>query len=115
MRSVHHRRGSSAAADTLTAVSTTSRLLLGIATALCLAVGGALILWGSGTRSGEVLVRVGLLLGAAWLVAPLVRRPGLATIGFLAAGALLVVRPRLVFVLPVVAIVWRLSRRRPPA
>lgn len=115
MRSVHRRLGSPAAADTLTAVSTTTRLLLGIATALCLAVGGALIVWGSDTRGGEVLVRVGLLLGAAWLVAPLVRRPSLATIGLLVGAALLVIRPRLVFVLPVFAIVWRLSRRRPPA
>lgn len=68
MRSVHRRLGSPAAADTLTAVSTTARLLLGIATALCLAAGGALVVWGSDTRGGEVLVRVGLLLGAAWLV-----------------------------------------------
>lgn len=93
-------------------VPASTRLLLGIAAVALLVVGVALMVGGTEEVTGGVLVRVALLLGAAWLVAPLVRRPSVATLGFLAAGALVLVRPRLIVAVAVGAVIWRLAQRR---
>lgn len=76
-------------------------------------VGGiAALVWGSDETTGGVLIRVGLLLGAGWLVAPLIKRPSVATLALLGAGALVLVRPRLIVAVAVAAVFWRLSARK---
>lgn len=89
-----------------------NRILLGVAAAV-LALGGAgLLIWGESRQvTGEVMIRAGAVLAALWLVAPEIKRPGLAAILWMVAGVLVLIRPRLVFVLVVGVIVWLLGRR----
>ncbi len=61
--------------------------------------------------TGGTLIRVSLLLGALWLVAPLLRRPGPATLAGLAAAAVVVIRPRLIVAVVIGAVIWRLASR----
>ncbi|MGH8911187.1 MAG: hypothetical protein ACRDVD_01645 [Acidimicrobiia bacterium] len=89
-----------------------TRILLGLAALGALVAGGAVLLWGSDDTTGGVLIRVGLLLGAGWLVAPLIRRPTLATLGLMVAGALVLVRPRLIVAVVVAAVLWSMSARK---
>ena len=97
-------------------VSSTVRIGTGIA-ALALALAGLIVVLQGGGTTGEVLIRTGVMLAAVWLVAPLIRRPGPATLVGLAAMALVVVRPRLLIPLVVGAVVWWLARRKhtPPS
>lgn len=90
-----------------------TRLLLGVAALGLLGGGVAAFVWGSDDAMAGVLIRVGLVLGAAWLVAPLVRRPSLATMAGLAGVALVVFRPRLILPLVLGAVLWRFASRRP--
>lgn len=71
------------------------------------------MLEGSDSPTGGVLLRVGVILGAVWLVAPLIRKPGLAGVIGLAAGALVMVRPKLIWALVAAAVIWWASRRTP--
>lgn len=90
----------------------TTRRLLGVITLLMLAAGGLWLWLEPAAPTGGVLLRVGLILGAVWLVAPLIRRPSLAAMVGLAVAALVLARPRLLWVVPVAAVVWRLSSAR---
>lgn len=99
-------------ATSTSAVPAVTRLLLGIAGLGLVVAGFIMVFWGTDDAGGGVLVRVGLLLCAAWLVAPAVRRPSLATIGFLVAGTAVLVRPRLIVAVAVAAVIWRLNRRQ---
>jgi hypothetical protein len=91
---------------------TSTRRLLGIA-ALALVLGGAWWLFTSPEdRTGGILVRSGLMLGAAWLVAPVVRRPTPATIAFVVALVAVLARPRLIVGAVVAALVWRFGIRK---
>ncbi|CAN5891722.1 hypothetical protein BH23ACT5_BH23ACT5_03710 [soil metagenome] len=93
-------------------MTTPTRRILGVA-AVALVAGGAWWLFASPEgRAGGILVRAGLLAGAAWLVAPLVRRPAPATIAFGVALLAVVARPRLIVVVVVAALVWRYGTRR---
>lgn len=92
-------------------MSSTVRIGTGIAAAF-LALGGLIVVMQGGGTTGEVLIRTGVMLGAVWLVAPLIRRPGPATLVALAAMGLVVVRPRLLIPLVVGAVVWWLARRK---
>jgi hypothetical protein len=93
-------------------VNPATRRLLGLA-ALALIGGGVVVfVWGSDETAAGVLIRVGAMLGAAWLVAPLLRRPSVASIALLVAGTLVVLRPRLIVAVTVAAVLWRLSSRR---
>ena len=89
-----------------------TRALVGIA-AIVMAGGG---LWwamaGEDSLNGEVAIRVGILLGCVWLVAPSLRRPGPAAVGIGLATLLVVLRPRLVVAVVVGAVIWRLASRR---
>lgn len=89
-----------------------TRLALGFIALGMLIAGGAVMVWGSDSPTGGVLVRVGAILGAVWLVAPSFRRPGLASLIGLAAGTLVLIRPRLVWVVVVAALVWWAGKRR---
>lgn len=89
-----------------------TRIVLGLAALASVAAGLVFTFSGNDGTGGGVLIRAGFLLGAAWLVAPLVKRPSLASIGFLAAGALVLIRPRLIVAVAVAAVIWRLSQRR---
>jgi hypothetical protein len=90
-----------------------TRLWLGVAALGLLGGGVAVFVWGSDEAMAGVLIRVGLMLGAAWLVAPLIRRPSLATVAGLAVVALVVFRPRLIFPVVLGAVLWRFASRRP--
>ncbi len=93
-------------------MTTATRRLLGII-ALALVFGGAWwMLANPDGRSGGILVRTGLMAGAAWLIAPVVRRPAPATIAFLVALAAVVARPRLIIGVVVAVLVWRFGARR---
>jgi hypothetical protein len=94
-------------------MTSSTRLWLGVAALGLLGGGVAVFVWGSDEAMGGVLIRVGLMLGAAWLVAPLVRRPSLATLGGLAVVALVVFRPRLILPVVLGAVLWRFASRRP--
>ena len=93
-------------------VDNTTRMFLGGVAVAMLAAGAWVLASGEDAALGGVLVRVGLVLGAAWLVAPVVRRPSLATLALLAAGALVLIRPRLILAVAVGAVLWRLTQRR---
>jgi hypothetical protein len=71
------------------AVSRRSRLVLGVAAVGSVAMGLGLLI-GDSMETGGVLVRAGALLGAVWLAAPLIRRPG-GAVG--CSGDLVVVAP----------------------
>lgn len=99
--------------DTLRApVTSSTRLLLGIVSIVLLLAGAALALWGSDTFTAEIILRVGLVTGAWWLVAPLIRRPGWAAVVMLVIGVLVLVRVRLVIPMLVGAVIWRWAKRR---
>ena len=89
-----------------------TRILLGLAALGALVAGGTILVSGSDDTIGGVLIRVGLLLGAGWLVAPLIRRPSFASLGLLAVGALVLIRPRLIVAVVVAAVLWSLSARK---
>ena len=89
-----------------------TRILLGGTAALLVAAGIAAMVLGHDQITGGVLLRTGILLGAAWLVAPLWARPAPATIVTLGAIALVVARPRLIFAVVIAALIWRFSPRR---
>jgi hypothetical protein len=93
------------------AVSRRSRLVLGVAAVGSVAMGLGLLI-GDSMETGGVLVRAGALLGAVWLAAPLIRRPALASMGWLAAGVVVLLRPRLLVVLLAAVAIWWWSRRR---
>lgn len=99
--------------DTLSSrMDRTLRLMIGVA-ALVLGVGGAAwVLAADDTLSGEVAIRVSLVLAAVWLAAPMLRRPGPATVAAGAVAVLALIRPRLVVVVIVGVVIWRLSTRR---
>ena len=103
--------GRDSARSTLPLVSKPLRNVLGILAAVLMAVGAYLYWTGEETTAG-VFVRVGAMAGAVWLVAPMIRRPSVATVSFLAGGALLLLRPRLLIVAVAAAVIWRLSSRR---
>lgn len=92
-------------------MSRRSRLVLGIAAVGSVAAGLGLLIGGH-RETGGVLVRAGALLGALWLAAPLIRRPALASVGWLVAGGVVLVRPRLLVVLVAAVAIWWWSRRR---
>lgn len=92
-------------------VTPSTRSTLGLAAALLMAAGTGVVVWGPDPLPGEVLIRAGVLVGALWLVGPLIRRPGLATLGALAAGVAVVARPRLLIPIVVAAVLWWLARR----
>jgi hypothetical protein len=97
----------------LSPVSPTTRLLIGLA-AVGLLIGGAgAVLWTAADALGGMLIRVGVLFGAVWLVAPLIKRPGLASIAGLGAGALVLVRPRLIWAVAAGLVIWWFARRSP--
>lgn len=88
-----------------------TRLLIGLV-ALVLAGVGAFLAFARGDNvTGGTMIRVALLLGALWLVAPMLKRPGPATLAGLGAAAIVVVRPRLLIVFVVGAVIWRYSSR----
>ncbi len=95
-----------------TVVDNTTRMLLGGVAVAMLAAGAWVLASGEDAALGGVLSRVGLVLGAAWLVAPVVRRPSLATLALLAAGALVLIRPRLILAVAVGAVLWRITQGR---
>lgn len=99
-------------ATSTSAVPAVTRLLLGMAGLGLIVAGFIMVFWGSDDAGGGVLVRVGLVLGAAWLVAPAIRRPSLATIGLLVAGSAVLFRPRLIVAVAIAAVMWRLAQRR---
>lgn len=92
-------------------MSQSTRLLIGLV-ALALAGAGAFLAFARGDNvTGGTVIRVALLLGALWLVAPLLKRPAPATMVGLAAAAVVVVRPRLIIVFVVGAVIWRYTSR----
>lgn len=99
-------------ANSTGALPPSTRLLLGIAAVGLIVAGLSLALFGGEEATGGMLIRVGVLLGAAWLVAPSVRRPSLATVALLVAGALVLIRPRLVAAVAVAALIWWMRRRQ---
>lgn len=80
--------------------------------ALLLAAAGSFLAFARGDNvTGGTLIRVALLLGAVWLVGPLLRRPGPATLAGLAATAVVVIRPRLIVAVVLGAVIWRIAAR----
>jgi hypothetical protein len=94
-----------------TRMSSTVRIGTGLA-AIALTLGGLVVVIQGGGTTGEVLIRTGVMLAAAWLVAPQIRRPGPATIVGLGAVALVIARPRLLVPIVIAAVVWWLARRK---
>lgn len=92
-------------------VSRRTRVFLGVAAVGSVAAGLGLLI-GDSTETGGVLVRAGALLGAIWLAAPLIRRPALASVGWLVGGVIVVLRPRLLVVLLAAVGIWWWSHRR---
>jgi hypothetical protein len=92
-------------------VTQSTRLLIGIATLVLAAVGSFLAFVRGDNVTGGTLIRVSLLLGSVWLVAPLLRRPGPATLVGLAAAAVVVIRPRLIIAIVAGAVIWRYASR----
>ena len=93
-------------------VTSSTRVLLAVAATVLLAAGVAVLVWGTDRALAGVLIRVGLIFGAAWLVAPLVKRPSLATLAFLAALGLVLIRPRLILAVVLGVVLWRLAGKR---
>lgn len=89
-------------------------MLLGAAAVLLGAFGVWWVLTQDDPLNGEVALRVAVILGAVWLVAPMIRRPGVTAVVASMAAALVILRPRLIVVVAVAAILWRLSGRRRP-
>lgn len=88
-----------------------TRLLVAVV-AVVLAGAGAFLAFAHGDNvTGGTLIRVAMLLGALWLVAPLLKRPGPAMLAGLAAAAVVVVRPRLIFAVAIGAVIWRVASR----
>lgn len=95
-------------------MSRSTRFLIGLAALLTGGAGFALLVWGDGGVLDEVLIRVGIILAAVWLVGPVVRRPALTTASMAVGAVALVVLPRLGIVL-LAATIFLARRRRGPS
>lgn len=92
-------------------MSRSTRLVVGAAALVLAGVGSFLAFARGDNVTGGTLIRVALLLGALWLVAPTLKRPGPATLAGMAAAAIVVIRPRLIVAVVVGAIIWRFASR----
>jgi hypothetical protein len=93
-------------------VSRLHRNLLGGAAVLALLGGASLWALTDQARLGSVLIRVGMVLAALWLVAPQVRRPGRAGVVFLAVVTAVLLRPKLLWPALIGTGLYGLARRR---
>lgn len=88
------------------------RNVLGGSAVLALIGGTSLWALTDQTRLGSVLIRVGMVLAALWLVAPKVRRPGRAGVVFLAVVTAVLIRPKLLWPALIGTGLYGLARRR---
>lgn len=95
--------------------SPATRLMMGIASLLCL-VGGGVVFWQGGEGNASILLRAGLVLGAIWFAWPVIIKVETRWMVPAIVGLLLAVtRPALLlWVLPLLVALGLLRRRTPP-